>query len=66
MNYADIYDQYLDLMRDIREAKDLAVGNDEARDLALAVTHLEDSWTRYNSARYHRLGLWKRSNPDPL
>ena len=35
-----------------------------ARDLALTITHLEDANTRYNSARYHQMGTWKRADPD--
>ena len=37
---------------------------DEARDLALVRTHLEDALTRYNSACYRRLGIWQRADPD--
>ena len=37
---------------------------EEGRDLSLAVTHLEDALTRYNSSRYRRAGTWKRADPD--
>jgi hypothetical protein len=37
-----------------------------ARELALAITHLEDGNTRYNSARYHQMGRWQRVDPDKL
>lgn len=42
------------------QASDGAVG----RDLSIAITHLEDAMTRYNSAQYRRKGVWKRADPD--
>lgn len=35
-----------------------------ARDLSLAITHLEDALTRYNSACYRLAGTWNRRDPD--
>lgn len=35
-----------------------------ARDFSLAITHLEDAATRYNSGRYHEIGTWNRADPD--
>ena len=37
-----------------------------ARDLSLAITHLEDALTRYNSSRYRERGTWRRDDPDTL
>lgn len=39
---------------------------EEARDLSIAITHLEDALTRYNSSRYRHRGTWKRVDPDML
>ena len=54
------------LRLEFRSEAQPAVDADEARDLALVRTHLEDALTRYNSACYRRAGTWKRADPDRL
>lgn len=45
--------------------RDEAYGQDAAlRDLSIAITHLEDALTRYNSACYRMAGTWKRADPE--
>lgn len=44
--------------------RDKAQAPGEARDLAIAITALEDALTRYNSSRYRSKGTWKRADPD--
>lgn len=46
--------------------RNTAESPEEARDLSIAITHLEDALTRYNSARYRRAGTWQRAEPDRL
>lgn len=50
----------------LAQALRAAYGPDQgvARDLSLAITHLEDALTRYNSACYRIDGTWKRRDPD--
>lgn len=38
--------------------------SDAARDLSIAITHIEDALTRYNSAQYRESGNWVRLDPD--
>ena len=35
-----------------------------ARDYSLAITHLEDGLTRFNSAQYRLAGTWNRRDPE--
>lgn len=56
------------LRRDVFDGKvasDAPANRDAAgRDLSIAITHLEDALTRYNSACYHLAGTWSRRDPD--
>lgn len=61
MTFNELVNAALLIATDKREA---ASSGDEARDLSLSITHLEDAMTRYNSSRYRNQRTWKRADPD--
>lgn len=61
LTFNEIVGEAIDRAKALRES---ARGGDEGRDLSIAITHLEDALTRYNSSRYRRFGMWKRADPD--
>ena len=63
-----MYEHYQALLDELnrRRAQCGPTDGDAGRELSLAITSLEDSWTRANAATYRKAGTYHRTDSDEL
>lgn len=63
-----IYELYSAALNELKARRDKCGPSDSAaaRELSMAITDLENSWTHANAATYYKSGTYKRTDADTL